>query len=252
MRARQGDAWERAKALAKGNPGQAQALMATFYDNYWAALDQAGEPFAADNNRAPGIAIPLRGKNSLRQKLAADVLSLTGMTASNEALSTVLNAIEGMAGEVGKKRTAVRTRRAHDGRIALDLGRDDGLVVLCSPASWETSTQGHALFRRSPVAPVLPVPVRGAVPGAWPGEVFSLVNVRGRDELALYTGCRLMSLLPEGTRPVEIMTGQPGAIKTGTTKITVGWLGGRWRRCRRTRATGRRWRRPSRSSATTT
>jgi hypothetical protein len=56
--------------------------------------------------------------------------------------------------------------------------------------------------------------------------VFSLVNFRGHDELALYVGCRLMSALPAGTRPVEIITGQPGAIKTGTTRVTVGWLGG--------------------------
>ena len=221
----QGEQWKKALDAAKDNLSkipQQVALMAIALDNYRLVRDMAGELFAVDRHRAPGIAIPLKGKGGLRQRLSADLLMLTSRTASNEALSMVMGASEGLASQAERTRTYLRTARLDDGRIALDLGRDDGLAVLCGPGGWELSTRSTVLFRRSAAIPALPVPVSGGIPDG----VLSLVNLWGSDELALYIGCRLMSLMPEGTRPVELITGQPGAIKTGTTRVTVSWLGG--------------------------
>ncbi len=157
----QGEQWDRAVAAVKdvGKIPQQVALMAIALDNYRLVRDMAGELFAVDRHRAPGIAIPLKGKGGLRQRLSADLLMLTNRTASSEALSAVMGASEGMASQAERSRTHLRTARPGDERIALDLGRDDGLAVLIGPGGWETTTRGLALFRRSAAIPALPVPV---------------------------------------------------------------------------------------------
>jgi hypothetical protein len=223
---RKGPAWQQAMARYKDEPPQSAALAALLTDNYKLVCDTNGDPYAVDLYRAPGVAIPLRGKKGLRQRLAADMFEMDGWSPSSEALSNTLNLIEGMADQARPQRLAVRVARAGQDQIALDLGGRDGTAALIRPGSWELTTRGPALFRRSPAGTELPEPVAGPQ-RVWPTQAFSLINITDRDALALYTGCRLASLIPEGTRPVELMMGQPGAIKTGSTRISVWWVGGR-------------------------
>jgi hypothetical protein len=207
-------------------PPQQEVLMAVFADNYVPRRAPAGEPFAVDVYRSPSVAIPLKGTGGLRQRLAVDVFMITGSMPGQEAQSTVLAMIEGVCAQVGSTtRRSLRVARAPDGNIVLDLGRQDGQVAVVNAGGWWLAPCAPVLFRRSAATPELPVPVR-ADDGKFPGAMRWLVNIRGQNELALYTACRLISAVPEGTRPVELMTGQPGAIKTGTTRITTSWLGG--------------------------
>jgi hypothetical protein len=206
-----------------GKPPQAEILLAIFMDNYVPGRTPDGELFATGVHDAPTVAVPLRGKSGLRQRLAADMFGIFGgRMPSSESLSTVLNTVEGVCSQVPPRRPALRVARAPDGNIVLDLGRPDGACVVIWPGGWELAGSAPVLFRRSAATPELPLPARGgSLDGIW-----EIIAPRNPDEFALYAGCRVMSLIPEGTRPVEIMTGQPGSGKTTRTRITTGWLGG--------------------------
>ena len=217
-----GPEWNRLTAQAGGNkiPAQ-QALMALVTDNYRVGISTSGEPYVKDR-AVPGVAIPLEGAVSLKDKLVADLYLLTGLTASSEAIGSVLSMIRGMATQAEPVRPRLRTARLSDGRIAIDLGRRDGSAVLCGPYGWEICTRGLALFRRTDFTVPLPVPVRGG--DARPA--LGLINLRDHNALAAYSACRIMACMPGQTLPAEILTGQPGTAKTGTTRLTTGWLGG--------------------------
>ena len=221
-----GAAMQLAVEQSKGKmPPQAKLLGAILMDNYLMGRTPAGEPFAVQAWDAPSVAIPLRGTGGLRQRLAADLATAAAgqFGASNEALSAVLNMAEGAATQTSRVAAgALRVARSKDGVIVLDLGRADGLAAWVNAGGWGLTTRPPVLFRRSGATPELPLPVRGGSLLPMSG----LVNIRGADEMTLYVACRLISVIPEGTRPVELILGQPGAIKTGTTRITVGWLGG--------------------------
>jgi hypothetical protein len=219
-----GDAWnaEVAKAAPTGAKIPAQrALLAIFKDNYALGASPGGEPYVVDK-AVPGIAIPLDGAVSLRDRLASHLYNLLDMTTSDTTLGAVMGIIRGEAGTMPKARPHLRTARTSDNRIAIDLGRDDGAVVLCSPQGWMI-TQGVALFRRSAFNVELPLPSR-TPEGA--GPALALVNLRDWDAKAVYCACRIMACMPDVTLPAEIFTGQPGTAKTRTTEMTVAWLGG--------------------------
>lgn len=210
-------------ASYNGKVPQQAMLTAVFQDNYELIRTRAGDPYAVDIHRAPSVAIPLKGPGGLRQRLAVDMLDVWRQMPSQESLSAVIGLIEGMCAQApAASKTALRVARAGDD-IVLDLARLDGQVVVINGGGWDVRPGAGVRFRRSAATPELPLPVTGA---GYPGELDDLINIRGHDERVLYIACRLISLLPEGTRPVELITGQPGAIKTGTTRITVGWLGG--------------------------
>ena len=220
--ARLGPEWKRLTATAGGNkiPAQ-QALMALVTDNYGVGISTDGEPYVFDRT-VPGVAIPLEGAVSLKDRLHSDLYMLTSITASPEALGSVLGMIRGMAVQAEPVRPRLRTARLPDGRIAIDLGRRDGSAVLCGPHGWEICTRGLALFRRTDFTLPLPVPLHGG--DARPA--LGLVNLRDWNAKAVYSACRIMACIPGVTLPAEILTGQPGTAKTGTTRLTVGWLGG--------------------------
>ena len=206
----------------KGIPAS-DVLLRVLSEQYHLTTTLAGEPFAVRYD-SPCVMIPLRGTEGLRQRLARDGFMVTGRAMNQQALADAMTMAEGMAMTPGKKRgrPALRVARAPDGAIIIDLSRDDGLMVWVTPAGWGTTVRPPVLFRRTPAMAALPVPVqRGNM-----AKMGGLVNLHSINEMALYAGCRLMSALPEGTRPVEILTGQPGAAKTTTTRITVEWLGG--------------------------
>src|SRR5579859_1326389 len=102
--ARAGQYLANAIRAGKGKPPQQMVLLAIFLDSYLLGVTPDGDPFAADYD-VPGVAVPLRGRNGLRQRLASDMWAITGQMPSQEAQSTVIGVIEGMAGQ---KRTRHR------------------------------------------------------------------------------------------------------------------------------------------------
>jgi hypothetical protein len=216
-----GPALQQCLALSGARPQQQNVLLAIMADNYGLVRGPAGDPLAIDR-AVPSVAFPVKGTAGLRQRLAADMYQLRGQAASNDALASVMNMLDGQASAAFRVSPALRIARQRDGLIALDLGRADGAAVLLGPGGWQVTGQPDALFRRSNTISELPLPVRG---GTCAG-LMRLVNLRDRDHIALYAACRVVSLIPGMTRPVELMIGQPGTGKTGTARVTVKWLGG--------------------------
>jgi hypothetical protein len=208
--------------LAQAKPPQHEILLAVFQDNYHLAATGGGQPFAV-SHAVPGVMIPMKGTGGLRQRLSAAMYQVTGRQPSQEAQATVMGTLEGMSAEAGRHDPSLRIARGAAGSIVLDLGRPDGHAVVLGPDGWQVARGGAGvLFRRTALTLPLPDPV----PGGDVRPAMSLLHFRGRDELAVYAACRVASLFPDVTRPVEIITGQPGSAKTGTTRITAGWLGG--------------------------
>ena len=186
---------------------------------YYIARTEHGEPFAADKD-APSAMIRFRGNGGLRQRLAAEMYSATGKPANSNALTDVLNTAEGIASGWRQPVTPHLRIAEYRGSLFLDLGRADGATVCMWPGGWQVVTRPPVLFARTPMTGELPIPVGG---GSLDGT-RGLINVRGTDEWALYIACRVASLFPGITHPVELFSGLAGVAKTATTRNTANWV----------------------------
>ena len=206
-------------------PSQADVLMAVFEDNYWPGRTPSGEPFATGKRQAESVAISLKGKGGLRQRLAVSMYALTSKQPGQEALSAAIGTIEGTCSQA--KYTAPQALRAarKAGDAFLDLGGQGGQAVVISPGSWRVTDRPPVLFRRSGLTgelPPLPLEHRGA--GSLDGTRH-LFNIPDGGEWAAFVACRVASLLyPASTHPAEIFTSDTsGSLKTSTVRITKAW-----------------------------
>lgn len=195
-----------------------EVLRAILMRDYRLYRTAQGEPFAV-HCRVPCVMIRFRGNGGLRQRLAADMYAQTGRTATSNALSDVLNMAEGICSQGISAVPALRIA-ARGESLYLDLGRTDGLAVQLYPGGWRLLHDPPAMFSRTAMTDELPVPV----PGGSLDGVRDLINIRGESEWALYCACRVASLFPGITHPVELMTGPPGSAKTSTTRWTSEWV----------------------------
>jgi hypothetical protein len=76
------------------------------------------------------------------------------------------------------------------------------------------------LFTRTALTGELPLP---AEEGDM-DKVRDLINIESFNDWALYVACRIASLFPGITHPIEIISGPPGSAKTGATRITSNWI----------------------------
>jgi hypothetical protein len=205
---------------AGSDPSLSLLLLAIFQDNFFPFRDQTGTPMAMLFD-TPGVAVTMKG---LKPLLGAGLYELYGKQASSGTFDTVLNTIEGFVLRPGvpERHAWLRTGRTPDGHIGLDLGWPSGECVVIYPGGWEQALGCGVMWRRITSVEPLPSPVRGGDIG----EALELVNLPDSDHRALWLAARLHQLMPEHTKPVEIFTGMAGSAKTGSTRLTVGMLGG--------------------------
>ena len=200
-------------------PAAVDVLMEILQRDYYVSCTTDGRLFAVRND-TPSVMIPMRGSNGMRQRLAAEMYLRTGRAANSEALTTVLNLAEGAA--MSRRRVTPNLRIAgHQGSIFLDLGREDGKAVMLNPGAWSVVDRPPVLFTRTALTAELPLP-NGSVDGME--RVRDLINISSIDDWALYIACRIASLFPGITHPIEVISGPPGSAKTGATKITSNWI----------------------------
>lgn len=200
-------------------PPAVEVLLGILQRDYYLAATTDGRPFAVRHS-APSRMIPLRGNgSSLRHQLTMDMYSATGRVANNDALSTVLNIAEGTAFRSPKVTPHLRIA-AKDGAVFLDLGREDGKAVELRPGAWRVVDRPPVLFARTSLTAELPLP---AEEGRME-EARDLINLASADDWALYVCCRIASLFPGITHPIEILSGPPGSAKTAATRITTNWI----------------------------
>lgn len=205
-------------AAAVAAPAAVDVLMRILQRDYFVSATTDGRLFAVRSD-TPSVMIPMRGTSGMRQRLAVDMFAQTGRAANSEALTTVLNLAEGAA--MGRKRVTPNLRIAGwHGSVFLDLGRADGRAVELRPGWWQVVDRPPVLFTRTALTAELPLPAaEGSV-----DDARGLVNIRSADGWALYIACRVASLFPGITHPIEILSGPPGSAKTAATKITSDWI----------------------------
>ncbi|MGH3300406.1 MAG: hypothetical protein ACRDOK_01785 [Streptosporangiaceae bacterium] len=178
-----------------------------------------GQPFAVRND-VPSVLIPFTGSGGLRNRLAYDFQRETSgqRTAPSNALSEALAGAEGQTYAMAASRPSLRIARYRDA-LYLDLGRADGAAVELLPGRWHLVTRPPVLFTRTAMSGEIPLPEP-------PGDLDAardLINIDGDGHWALYCACRVASLFPGITHPVELFTGPPGSAKTTTMRMTADW-----------------------------
>ena len=200
-----------AEFVAAGNNEkvkQADQLVTLALDLFEIRISDLSEPFAVRRDR-PGIALMFKGaRDALRSTLAKEFRQRHGKTPSATALADAMMALQGEALDADPEPVHLRVARHGDG-IVIDLGRQDGQVVLVRPASWEVLDRSPVIFRRTVLAGELPLPERG-------GDVeqlHDLLNVN-TDTFPLVLAWLVASYLPNIAHPVLMLGGEQGSGKT--------------------------------------
>jgi len=191
---------------------QATALVRLAESRYRFAQADDGRTFAVLLN-GPNLALPLRGRESLRAGLAAAYYDAHGKAPSSSALTDAMNVIEGRAAAVDREPLALRVDN-YDGGIVIDLGTADGRVVLVNGTGWRVEPRSPVLFRRTELTGILPEPTRGGTLD----ELRSHVNVTD-DAWHLLIGVLVCWLLPDVPRPVVLLIGEQGTGKTTAARM---------------------------------
>lgn len=95
----------------------------------------------------PNLALPLRGRDGLRQRLARAYHRKHGGAATGAALSDALAVLEGMGAECQREQVALRLAR-HGDAIVIDLATTDGRCVIVT-AGQRRVAMVPILFRRT-------------------------------------------------------------------------------------------------------
>ena len=202
----------------RGKPSQAQQLTQLARERYTFGVSTTGDPFAVPA-RGPMVAVTPRGGRSLRAELAAAYLRGTGKPPSQQALTNALTALEGIAlATTPAARLALRVAKAGD-QLVLDMGGDDGRVILIDRLGWTVSRPSPVLFRRTPLTGVLPTPEHGGdLAGLW-----DIINVAERDR-GLLLADMVAAYFPDMPHPIMALTGEQGTGKSTATRVIVSLL----------------------------
>lgn len=199
-------------------PSAATRLVSLARERYGFVMSTDGRPYAVAVN-GPNIALPLRGRAGLRQRLArlyADTFE--GEVASQSALADAMTVLEGIA--EGTDPVSVHLRVGHDeaGTIVVDLGTADGRAVTVSGADgWHVVDRSPVLFRRSGAMAPMPTPV---LDGDGLAKLHSLLNM---DETTFrqLAAWLVAAWIPTIPHPVLTFKGEQGTGKSKTAQMVV-------------------------------
>lgn len=198
-----------------GQPPAIVQLTGFLYQRYQIHQAPNGKPYATSIER-PSVYMSM---SDLAGELTLDYLTRFGRPAPAQPLNEVIRMAEAIAKRRAPVAPSIRLA-GHGGCLYLDLGRPDGWAVEISPNGWRVVTVPPVIFLRTALTNPLPLPAeRGDA-----NRMRDLINIRGDDEWALYIACRIASLLPGITHPVEVFTGPAGSAKTFTMRMTSEWI----------------------------
>jgi hypothetical protein len=119
-----------------------------------------GRPYAVEHD-GPAVAHAVRGRDGLRTPLASLYYETYQKVPGGSGLTDALTVLEGQARRSDPVPVGLRVASAGDGRVALDLGGEEGGCVVVDAAGWRVALRSPVLFRRSALTDPLPVPARG-------------------------------------------------------------------------------------------
>jgi hypothetical protein len=214
-RAEPTEATNRLLSLLGGTASKATQLVQMARERYRFGVTPPGEVFAVPAD-GPNIARALRGgRRSLRNELAQAYYAETGTAANAQALADALLVLQGEAQGADPAEVALRVGRdTSTGNLVLDLGRDDGQVVVISPAGWEITHASPVLFWRTNATLPLPLPQHGGDLGS----LRALLNLPSED-WPLIVSWAVAALFPDIPHPVLAVRGEHGSAKSSLVRL---------------------------------
>jgi len=198
-----------------GKKSQATRLVELARRKYRTVLGTDGKTYAVPLD-GPNTAMPLRGENGLRTRLAIAYYEDTEAAAGSSALADALTALEGQAVDTTPEPVALRVAR-HEGNLILDLGTPDGRAVVISPGEWHLEPESPVLFRRTTLISPLPAPSRES---GGLERLRALLNVSDSG-FRLLIAWLIAGLFPDIPHPILAITGEQGTAKSTCGRLLV-------------------------------
>lgn len=197
---------------------QATELIALARGQFEVIRGDDGRTYAVART-TPGLALALRGKPGMRERVSAAYFDQRGRAATGQALSDMLTTLEGDA--LRAEPVAVHLRVASvDSAVYVHLGAaDSARSVEVDAGGWRLVDRPPVTFRRSPLANPLPEPVRG---GSL-DPLRALFNV-SEPGFRLLIAWLLAGYLPTIPHPILALLGQQGTAKTTAMRMLLGLL----------------------------
>lgn len=195
---------------------QASLIVDLAENNYHLGRAASGDPYAVGKD-GPNIAVPFRGRSSLRTRLAAAFREAEGRPPSANALADALAVLEGQAADSEPVDLPLRVAPWNDG-IVLDLGTVEGEAVTVGADGWEIVTTSPVTFARSALTAALPRPIRPVQIGRPP--LRDLLNVDDKS-WDLLVGWMVAAMLPDVPVPILLLGGLQGSGKTTAARAIV-------------------------------
>lgn len=198
-------------------PPAAARIVAMAREEYTFVMSSDGRPYAVALN-GPNLALPLRGRAGLRQRLArrfAD--TYPGEVASQSALADAMTVMEGIAEDTDPVTVHLRVGRAPAGAIVVDLGTADGRAVVVTGTGWNVVDRSPVLFRRSGAMAPMPAPV---VDGDGLAKLHALLNM---DESAFrqLVAWLVAAWIPDIPHPILTCKGEQGTGKSKAAQMFI-------------------------------
>ncbi|WP_285570753.1 ATP-binding protein [Streptomyces sp. RTGN2] len=198
-------------------PSAAVRLVALARERYTFVMSTDGRPYAVAID-GPNLALPLRGRTGLRQRLArlyADTFE--GDVASQSALADAMTVLEGIADSDDP--VPVHLRVGHDdaGTLVVDLGTADGRAVTLSAGGWHVVDRSPVLFRRSGAMAPMPTPI---LVGDGLSKLHALLNM-DESTFRQLVAWLVAAWIPKIPHPVLTFKGEQGTGKSKTAQMVV-------------------------------
>ncbi len=198
-------------------PPAAARIVAMAREAYRFVMSTDGRPYAVALDGA-NLAVPLRGKAGLRQRLArrfAD--AYPGEVASQSALADAMTVLEGIAEDHDPVPVNLRVGQAPDGASVVDLGSADGRAVVVSGLGWQVVDRSPVLFRRSGAMAPMPPPV---LDGDGLAKLHALLNM---DESAFHqlVAWLVAAWIPDIPHPALVCKGEQGTGKSKAAQMFI-------------------------------
>ncbi|GAA3478474.1 ATP-binding protein [Streptomyces yanii] len=198
-------------------PPAAARIVTMAREQYRFVMSTDGRPYAVAVN-GPNIALPLRGKAGVRQRLARQFAdAYPGEVASQSALADAMTVLEGMAEDTDPVPVNLRVGRDPAGAIVVDLGSADGRAVVVTGLGWQVVDRAPVLFRRSGAMAPMPEPV---LDGDGLAKLHALLNM---DEPAFHqlVGWLVAAWIPDIPHPAVVCKGEQGTGKSKAAQMFI-------------------------------
>ena len=176
-----------------------------------------GRPYAVAID-GPNIALPLRNKGGLRQRLARQYAdTYPGEVASQSALADAMTVLEGLAEDNDPVPVHLRVGMTRPAAVVVDLGTADGRAVVVTDLGWKVADRSPLLFRRSGAMAPMPPPV---LDGDGLAKLHSLLNM---DESAFHqlVAWLVAAWIPDIPHPALVCKGEQGTGKSKAAQMFI-------------------------------